>query len=130
MHAQQLLIYFHLATVMPALLIGTYLMLNPKGTPIHRALGKGYMSLLLVTSIASFFMQAQIGPKLWGHFGYIHILSVLTLYSVPMAYYTARTHNVKRHKRLMVLTYLGAIVVASFFAVLTPGRIFYKLIFT
>ncbi len=130
MDMQKLLTYFHLLTVMPALVIGTYIMLKPKGTPPHRLLGKLYMSLLLVTAIASLFMQAQIGPKLFNHFGYIHLLSVLTLYSVPMAYYMARTHNIKRHKRFMVLTYVGAVVIAGLFAFLTPGRVLHSVLFS
>lgn len=129
MDHQGTLIYLHLATVMPALFIGTYLMVNSKGTPRHRALGKAYMSLLLVTAIVSLFLRAQVGPKFLGHFGYIHLLSFLTLYAVPMAYYSARTRNVRRHRRLMVLTYVGAIVIAGLFAFLTPGRVLYKLMF-
>lgn len=126
MNVQTFLIYFHLITVMPALLIGTYIMLQPKGTPPHRLLGKIYMSLLMITAIASFFLQAQVGPKLFNHFGYIHLLSVLTVYAVPMAYITARQRKIKRHKRLMALTYAGAIVLAALFALLTPGRVLYK----
>ncbi|AXQ27961.1 DUF2306 domain-containing protein [Solimonas sp. K1W22B-7] len=129
MDTQKLLIYFHLVTVMPALVIGTYILLKPKGTPSHRLLGKWYMSLLIVTALASFFMQAQVGPRLFNHFGYIHLVSVLTLYSVPMAYYTARKRNVKRHKRLMVLTYIGAVVIAGLFALFTPGRVLYSVLF-
>ena len=34
------LAYLHLATVLPAFALGTYLLLNRKGTPIHRRLGR------------------------------------------------------------------------------------------
>jgi uncharacterized membrane protein len=129
MDTQKLLIYFHLLTVMPALVIGAYILLKPKGTPPHRLLGKLYMSLLIVTAVASFFMQAQVGARLFDHFGYIHLVSLLTLYSVPMAYYTARKRNVRRHKRLMVLTYIGAILIAGLFALFTPGRVLYGVLF-
>lgn len=129
MDTQLALTYFHLATVMPALLIGTYLMLRPKGTPPHRSLGKVYLLLMFATAGASLFLQAQIGPKLLDHFGYIHLLSLLTLYSVPMAYRMARTHNVRRHRRLMLLTYIGGILVAGFFAFAIPGRILHRWLF-
>lgn len=121
------LIGFHLATVLPAVGIGTYIIVRPKGTPVHRLLGKVYMVLLLITALASFFMQAQLGPRLFNHFGYIHLLSVLTMYSVPMAYYTARTGKIKRHRRLMVLTYAGAVLLAGFFALATPGRVLHEI---
>ena len=129
MDTQKTLIYVHLATVMPAMLIGTYLLLNSKGTPKHRLLGKWYMSLLFFTSILSLFLQAQIGPRLFNHFGFIHIIAFVTLYSVPMAYYTARQHNVKRHKRLMLLTYTGAVVIAGIAAIAQPGRVLNELLF-
>ena len=42
-----LLISLHLLTVLPAALLGAYLLASRKGTPRHRALGKGYMVLML-----------------------------------------------------------------------------------
>jgi uncharacterized membrane protein len=37
------LTHLHLATVVPAFFIGTYILLNQKGTPAHRTLGKLFM---------------------------------------------------------------------------------------
>jgi len=37
------LTYLHLGSLVPAFVIGTYLLLNRKGTPVHRFLGKIYM---------------------------------------------------------------------------------------
>ena len=62
------LAYFHLATVLPAFLIGTYLLVNRKGTPTHRMFGKVYISLMLITALLTLFMAAQVGPVLIGHF--------------------------------------------------------------
>ena len=80
------LAYLHLGTVFPAFLIGTFLLLNRKGTPAHKVLGKIYMSLMLVTAIVTLFMSAGVGPTLLGHFGFIHLFSFLVFYSVPTAY--------------------------------------------
>ncbi|MGY0627527.1 MAG: DUF2306 domain-containing protein [Paraglaciecola chathamensis] len=118
------LAYFHLATVLPAFLIGTYLLANRKGTPTHRTLGKVYMGLMLVTALLTLFMAAQVGPVLIGHFGYVHLFSLLVLYAVPSAYFAVRKGNIAKHKRSMLLLYVGAILIAGGFT-FTPGRMLY-----
>ena len=53
------LTYLHLGTLAPAFAIGTYLLLNRKGTAAHKLLGKLYMGLMLFTAIITLFMGAQ-----------------------------------------------------------------------
>ena len=43
------LAYGHLATVLPAFFIGTFLLLNRKGTPRHKRLGRVYLVLMFTT---------------------------------------------------------------------------------
>lgn len=116
------LAYAHLATVLPAFAIGTYLMIRRKGTPLHRLLGKIYMVLMLVTAVTTLFMPAMVGPKLFGHFGFIHLFSLLTAYSVPSAYFAARRHDVTTHRRNMIGLYIGGLIIAGSFAFM-PGRL-------
>jgi len=118
----------HLATVAPAAMLGTYLMFWAKGTAAHRLLGKIYMTLMLITALASLFIPAAVGPQFFEHFGWIHLLSVLVLVSVPRAYYAAKSHNVTSHKFAMVGVYAGGILVAGLFT-LAPGRYIHQLIF-
>ncbi|MGB1262461.1 MAG: DUF2306 domain-containing protein [Cognaticolwellia sp.] len=116
------LAYLHLITVIPAFLIATYLLIMRKGTAKHKSLGRVYMGLMLVTAIVSLFMPAQVGSRIFSHFGYIHLLSLLTLYAVPAAYFYIKRGNVKGHKRSMILLYCGGLIVAGSFA-LMPGRL-------
>ena len=111
----------HLFTVLPAALLGAYLMLRPKGTPVHRLLGKVYMVLMLTTATLSLLIPATVGPQLVGHLGLIHILSFVVLFSVPRAYFAARNHDLARHKMAMVGVYFGGILIAGAFT-LAPGR--------
>ena len=76
------LMYVHLATVVPCFFLGSALLLMTKGTPMHRQLGKIYMVLMLFTAIITVFMPARVGPTLFGHFGWIHSFSLLTIYTV------------------------------------------------
>ncbi len=116
------LAYLHLGTVFPAFLIGTFLLINRKGTSKHKLLGKIYMTLMLITAIITIFMSAEIGPVLFGHFGFIHLFTVLVLYSVPTAYFAARSGNINRHRGNMIGLYFGGLLIAGAFT-FSPGRL-------
>jgi uncharacterized membrane protein len=123
------LIYLHLLTVLPAFLLGTYLLLNQKGTNIHRFLGKFYLALMLITAIIVMFMPAKVGPSFLGHFGFIHLLALVVIYCVPSAYFAARQGNIKKHQANMLGVYVGGLLVAGAFALL-PGRLLHTWIFS
>ena len=122
------LTYLHLGSLVPAFVIGSYLLLNRKGTPAHRLLGKIYMGLMLFTATITLFMEALVGPKFLNHFGFLHLLSLFVLYTVPTAYRAIRVGNIKLHKRKMVGLYVGALLVAGAFT-LSPGRLIHTWLF-
>lgn len=124
----KILMYSHLITVVPCIFIGAYLLLVKKGTKIHRLLGRVYMVLMLITAVITLFMPAAVGAQLFNHFGWIHLFSFLTLWTVPTAYTAIRRGNIKSHKRKMILLYFGAIVIAGGFT-LTPGRYLHGVFF-
>lgn len=123
------LAYLHLGTILPAFIIATYLLLNRKGTAIHKFLGKIYMVLMLFTSLVTLFMPAGVGPALFGHFGFIHILSVFVFYSVTQAYFAIRKGDIKTHKANMVAVYIGGLLIAGGLTFL-PGRLMHSWLFT
>lgn len=123
------LAYLHLGTIFPAFLIGTFLLINRKGTPAHKLLGKAYMSLMLFTAIVTLFMSAELGPTIFHHFGFIHLFSLLVLYSVPAAYIAVKNGNIKRHRDNIIGLYVGGILIAGGFT-LAPGRLIYSWVVT
>jgi uncharacterized membrane protein len=122
------LAYSHLATIVPAFLIATYLLIRRKGTPNHKVLGKIYMVLMLVTATITLFMPAQVGPRVVGHFGFIHLFSLLVFWSVPMAFINARRGDVKGHRSSMIGLYVGGLLIAGSFAFM-PGRLLHSWLF-
>ena len=124
----KMLMFLHLYTVLPAFILGTISLLLKKGTRTHRTIGKIYMVLMLFTALVSLFMPAAVGPTFLDHFGWIHLFSVLTLYTVPTAYTAIRKGNVKAHKRKMILLYFGALIIAGAFT-LMPGRYLHGVLF-
>ncbi|CZF81183.1 hypothetical protein GCE9029_02446 [Grimontia celer] len=122
------LIYFHLVTAVLSFLLGTYLFARRKGSPLHKRLGKIYMLLMIATAISTLFIPAQVGPQVFYHFGYIHILSIVTLYTVPESLMAIRRGNVKKHQQGMVILYVLALLVAGALA-FTPGRLLHTWVF-
>lgn len=124
----QTLMYLHLATILPAFVLGTVSFILKKGTNTHKVIGRIYMLLMLFTAFVTLFMPAYVGPTLFNHFGWIHSFSLLTIYTVPTAYIAIKKGNVHAHKGKMIGLYIGAILVAGAFTFM-PGRYMHHLFF-
>lgn len=119
-------VQIHVAAVLPAAVLGAYILLNRKGTPTHRLLGKIWMVLMVITSLSSFFIH-QI--DLFYGFSPIHLLSVLVLVGAWRAISAARAHNIRAHRAAVIGMYFGGIVGAGLFT-LVPGRIMNAVVFS
>jgi hypothetical protein len=53
----------HVGTVIPALILGGPVLLMKKGTPLHKTLGRIWASLMIITSISSFWPDRRH----WAH---------------------------------------------------------------
>lgn len=112
-------VLFHVATVVPAALIGAWLLARPKGTRLHRALGRAWIGLMAATSLSTFFIHEI---RLVGDFSPIHLLSLYVLCGCVLAVRAARRRDIAAHRGHVAGMYLGGIVVAGAFTFL-PGRI-------
>ena len=126
--SQQFLIYSHLFTILPAMVLGTLVMMMKKGGTLHKLFGRTFMILMFVTAAISLGIEAGVGFQVLGHFGPIHILSVFALISVPKAYLAAKRGDIKTHRNEMIGLYFGACIVAGIFAI-QPGRMLHSMIF-
>ena len=116
------LVAIHLATIVPAAMIGAYLFLSKKGSARHRKMGRVYMILMGFTAVWTLLLPAEFGPRLFGHFGMLHLLSVLTAWTVPTAWRAAQRGDIKGHRSAMIQLYVGGVLIAGSFAVLGQGR--------
>jgi uncharacterized membrane protein len=123
-----LLAYAHLATIVPAFAIGTWLMFSRKGSAKHRGWGKAYMALMLVSAGFSLFMPAVVGPRFLNHFGFIHLFSISVFFTIPMALRAAMRHDIRTHQGNMIGLYVGGLLIAGAFA-FTPGRMLHTWLF-
>lgn len=122
------LMFMHLLTVLPCVIIGGILLIIKKGTKSHKSFGRIYMILMLFTAFITLFMPAKVGATVLNHFGWIHLFSFLTIWTVPTAYLAIKKGNIKAHKRKMILLYFGAIVIAGAFT-FSPGRYLHEVFF-
>tara|TARA_R100001369_G_scaffold92677_1_gene139076 strand:- start:443 stop:697 length:255 start_codon:yes stop_codon:yes gene_type:complete len=83
---------------------------------------------MLFTATVTLFMPAAVGGRILNHFGWIHLFSFLTFWTVPTAYFAIKKGNVKAHKRKMILLYFGALIIAGAFT-LMPGRYLHEVFF-
>ncbi|MDH0613928.1 MULTISPECIES: DUF2306 domain-containing protein [unclassified Agrobacterium] len=118
-------VQLHVATVIPAAIIGAVVLFSPKGTAFHRLLGKVWVVLMILTSFSTFFIH---GLNVFYGFSPIHLLSIFTIYGCLQSIYFARRGEIKHHMRLMKGIYLGGIVVAGGLTFL-PTRMMHEVAF-
>lgn len=122
-------VQLHVFTVVPAFLLGTWLIFfSRKGARRHRAIGYVYLTLMTVTAIAALFIHQIPAIDIFFGFGPIHIFSIVTLAGVVGALRSAWAHDIKGHRGAMLGVYIGGILIAGTFAFL-PGRIMHEMIF-
>jgi uncharacterized membrane protein len=114
-------VWLHLATVIPSIILGFYLLGAAKGTARHRLLGKIWCALMVITALAALMIRGYFLPN-WHGLNVIHIFSVITLVSVPGIIIAARRHNVVAHQRAVFGLCTGGLFIAGLFAFM-PGRI-------
>lgn len=105
------LIWWHLATILTALVLTPVMLLRPRGDARHRLLGTIWVAAMLGTALLSFGIRVTNDRRL----SIIHILSVWVLIQVPILWWTARTHRVARHRRAVRGIVTGALLIAGFF---------------
>jgi len=118
-------IVLHAMAALAAFALGIVQFAAPKGTIPHRTVGWIFVGLMLAVALSSFWIH-QI--RLWGPWSPIHLLSIFTLITLPLAVWAAHRHHVAEHRFAMISLFLGALVVAGAFT-LVPGRIMHEVVF-
>ena len=78
----------------------------------------------MMTVAALSFAIAGLNP---GHYSPIHILSIVTLTTVPYAIWRRRVGDIRAHATAMIANYCGLFIAGAF--TLTPGRVMYAVFF-
>lgn len=119
------IIQIHVYAAMLAAALGAFVLWRRKGTPLHRAIGRAWVVLMVIVAGSSFFIHTI---RSWGPFSPIHLLSVGTIAALALGIWRVRAGDIAGHRAAMRLTYAGALGAAGFFTLL-PGRLMSKVVF-
>src|SRR6202022_5141787 len=108
--------FIHMSAALSALALGTVMLVRRKGTFSHKVLGRTWAALMLTVAISSLWVPSFL------HFTWIHLFTLLTLVSLPLAIYKIRTGDVRGHAQAMKGLFIGGLVIAGGFT-LVPGRL-------
>ena len=120
-----LAIQVHEIVAISAFILGGVILWQRKGNANHKFWGRIWASMMIVTAVTSIFIHKI---KMWGDFSPIHLLTILTLITIPLGIWFARRGNFDAHRRVMQSTYLGGMVIAGGLTFL-PGRMNFEMIF-
>lgn len=113
-------VVLHLVAASAAIALGPFALWSRKGSPLHRAAGKFWVLLMVVTAFSALFIHATNLPNLFG-FTPIHLLVLSTAWGIGRGLLAVRRGDIAGHRRSMRITYISACVVAGAFTLL-PGR--------
>jgi uncharacterized membrane protein len=119
------LITLRASTAAVSLLLGIFILVRPKGSLVHRALGYAWLVGMALAVLSSLFIS-QI--RVWGPFSPIHLLSVFTLFSLFYGWRAARRHDRRAHQITMIATWVDALGL-NFWFTLLPGRVMHEVFF-
>lgn len=117
----------HTAVALVASLLTAWMLLAPKGTAKHKAMGRIWAVMLLFIALSSFGLRDGFGAAMGWPLGLgpIHLLSALTVYSVTHGIVAIRRGRVQTHVANMVGVCWALLIAGAF--TLVPGRLMHQL---
>ncbi|MFN2098928.1 DUF2306 domain-containing protein [Altererythrobacter sp. MF3-039] len=116
-NSREIAIVIHVATVLPAIPLGAWLLLAGKGGALHKLLGKIWIALMLTTASSAIFIQTG------GSVSLIHLFVPLTFWVSYKVVATARRGDIKAHRSEILGLYFGALGIPGLVALVLPGRL-------
>ncbi|MFI5015319.1 MAG: DUF2306 domain-containing protein [Hyphomicrobiales bacterium] len=119
------IIKLHVAAVSLAVVMAPVQLLRPKGTPLHRALGRAWIAAMIIVCVSALLILDRPVPPNLGPISWLHLLALFTLWSLWRAVHAARAGEIGQHRGIMRGLVFGALAIP--FAV--PGRIMFQTLF-
>ena len=116
--AAPLQVQVHATAAILAMTLGAIVLVLKKGTPLHKAIGRTYVGLMLVVATSAIFINEI---RLIGPFSPIHIFVTVVYGGLGIAIWRIRQGDVQGHRAAMVPLYFLAVLLPGAFQLL-PGR--------
>ncbi|MCF8173000.1 MAG: DUF2306 domain-containing protein [Candidatus Methylopumilus sp.] len=120
-------IIIHLIFAIAAFVLGGIQLASRKGTRTHKLLGYVWVAAMVVICLTSFKIKEVMPQGMFGGYSPIHLLSVFVLFQLARGIYFAKKKNIKKHRKCMLFTYIGGLVIAGVFTFM-PGRFLFKVL--
>jgi uncharacterized membrane protein len=120
-------VIIHLMFALAASVLGGVQLATTKGTRAHRILGYIWVAAMIVICLTSFGIKEVMPNGMFGGYSPNHLLSLFVLVQLTRGIYFAKNQNIKMHRRCMLYTYIGGLVIAGVFT-LMPGRLLFKVV--
>ena len=104
-------LWAHIGTIVLAVGLTPIMLLRRRGDRLHRQLGWVWSAAMTLTALSTFGIRGLNG----GAVSLIHILSLWTLLQVPLIVWSARTHDIARHRGAVRGMVTGALIIAGIF---------------
>jgi uncharacterized membrane protein len=114
----------HMTASLIALVIGPIAMWARLGQTkrpwIQRAIGYGWVSMMIVSAVSAIFIRDYGLPNIWGYTP-IHLLIPFTAFWLVYGFRALAMKEIEKHRKAMIGLYLGACIGAGSFTLL-PSR--------
>lgn len=117
------LVLAHAAAALAALAAGAVALAMRKGAPRHAAVGRVFATAMLFVAVSSFWITS-VTP---GSFSPIHALSLVTLFTIPLAIWRRRQGDIRAHAIGMTVNYAALLIAGGF--TLAPHRLLGQVVF-
>jgi uncharacterized membrane protein len=114
-------VLIHMFAAFAALALGALVFLRRKGTQSHSWMGRSWVGLMLVVTLSTIWIKG------YGHYSWIHILSVVTTLLLAVGVYSAIKGRIQAHRKTMTRVYIGGLIIAGAFTFL-PQRVLGKML--
>jgi uncharacterized membrane protein len=107
-----LIVQAHVATVVPAFLLGIWLLVfSRKGLRWHRSLGALFLTLMVTTALLTLFIHRRMPESPVLGMSPTHLFVPFVLFATWRALDGALKGNIKQHQRWVMGLFFGALVI-------------------
>lgn len=123
-------IQLHVYTLVLALLAGTgQFFVTRKGSPIHRALGRWFLALMLVSALLTLLIHVRYPQNPFFGLSLLHLYVPLVVGLCALAWFGAVRHRVRLHRLAVIGLYFGSLVFTGYVQIFLADGITHQIFF-
>jgi uncharacterized membrane protein len=123
-------IQLHVYTLVLALVAGTgQFFVTSKGSPTHRALGRWFLGLMLVSAMVTLLIHVRYPQNPFFGLSLLHLYVPLVVGLCALAWLGAVRHRVRLHRFAVISLYFGSLVFTGYVQIFLADGITHQIFF-